>query len=80
MLNLTLGGVARAKTPSAEFRSNKAAEYRERAERIRAIAVQISLSETRSQLLQSALHWEILATEERPAREAASKLESELEA
>ncbi|MBQ0820982.1 hypothetical protein KBI52_12270 [Microvirga sp. HBU67558] len=45
-------------------RPNKAAEYRQQAEQIRTIARQISLSDTKNQLLDAAEHLEVLAADE----------------
>ncbi|WP_134500401.1 hypothetical protein [Microvirga pakistanensis] len=43
---------------------NRAAEYRQQAEQIQTIARQISLIETKNQLLDAARHLEVLAEEE----------------
>jgi hypothetical protein len=52
-------------------RKNKAAQFRQQAAEIRTIAPQISILETRFQLLDAAKHLETLAEkEERRAREA----------
>ena len=60
---------------------NKAAEYRQQAENIRSIARQISLSDTKNQLLDAAQYLEVLAEEEeRKARQAASRTEPKSEA
>ncbi len=55
--------------------ANKAAEYRQQAESIRAIARQISLLDTKRQLLDAAQHLEVLVEEEeRRAKYAAAQL------
>jgi hypothetical protein len=60
---------------------DKAAEYRQQAESIRAIARQISLNEPKNQLLDTAKHLEMLAEEEeRKAQQAAFHSEPKPEA
>jgi hypothetical protein len=62
-------------------RPDKAAEYRQEAESIRAVARQVSLNETRNQLLDAARHLEVLAEEEeRKARQIDSHSEPKPEA
>jgi hypothetical protein len=61
--------------------SDKAAEYREQAEKIRTLARQMSLSDTKSQLLDAARHLDVLAEEEeRKAQQATSRSKPKLEA
>jgi hypothetical protein len=62
-------------------RSDKAAEYRQEAETIRAMARQLTLNEAKNQLLATAQHLELLAEEEeRKAQQAASHSEPTSEA